>query len=127
MTNNEFKDLIKNHRKDEDTIALNNGMMLLLKHSANNGIRNIRISLDLAGSFKLPNVSKSVYRKVYRFCMHKHIDACLIQRPWDSRYRSIEITIHSYKDYNRVTDLFQFLNGKKLAKTAKNNNPYMVV
>lgn len=123
MTNNEFKDLVKN-RKDAE-ITLNNEIVLSLKH-LDRKPKTIKLSLDLNDSFELLYIRKAVYRKIYRFCIQRCIRAYVNISSWNSQDTYLIITIHSYKDYNRCADLFQYLNGKKLVKTARNNNSYLI-
>ena len=123
MTNNEFKNLVINNNGQDEYILLNNGLTLVVSLTEKKPIW-VTLSLYFNDSVaQVTHVRKSAYRKVMRFCRQNHIKASA-SFEWDNHF--IRMIIHSKKDWNRLGNLFQFLNGKKLAKTVRNNNPYCV-
>ena len=124
MNIKEFKEMIRKCNEYE-TVYLKNGMIALVKiFSIDSNCKPNKISLylDLDNSFRYClNVRKAVYRKISKFCT-KHSMQNFINNDYDG----IVIKLHSKKDLNRLFDLFQFLNGRKLLKSAMNNNMYMI-
>lgn len=121
MTNREFKELLANIDQEE-LVELNNGLTLIVSRT------DMPVWVTLSINYKdsvtqRTRIRKAVYRKVKRFCANSHMKWCCSME-WDNHF--IRIIVESNRDWNRLVNLFQFLNGRRLAKTVRNNNPYCV-
>lgn len=123
MTKEEFIRRIKEF--NFEPICLDNGMDLsvfIQSLNGNNKPSRIILQMDINKSFdRNRNVRKAVYRKIAKYGRQTSIH-CYV----GINFNSLVIIMHSKKDYNRVFDLLKYLGGKKLRKTAMNNNSFMI-